>query len=217
VYWRPRATDQRLKRVGRVWTLCTLVHTVPFVCAATVLIALKPITAPVALILIAHAWIIPELYAARGANVVRPSKGQRENSESRALLLLGDLLDHRARGVLQRTGLVIEPDHLGTWILGEAGAVLLRPGARRVNCYCVKASDATLPPSDRIAHLLLALRADEVGFATVANLAFSGARWRLARRLDQASREALAVATVWTGPSSHQTLGREAELWPARV
>ena len=51
---------------------------------------------------------------------------------------------------------------------------------------------------DRIAHLLLALRTDESGFATVANLAFSGARWRLRRRLPRRVRvaleDALAVA-----------------------
>ena len=40
-----------------------------------------------------------------------------------------------------------------------------------------------LPPSDRIAHLLLALREDEEGFATVANHAFAGAPWRVRRRL----------------------------------
>ena len=40
-----------------------------------------------------------------------------------------------------------------------------------------------LPSGDRIAHLLLALRADEQGFATVANLSFAGARWRLRRRM----------------------------------
>jgi len=51
-----------------------------------------------------------------------------------------------------------------------------------------------LPPSDRVAHLLLALRTDEQGFATVANLAFSGARWRVRRRLPAAAREALAAA-----------------------
>lgn len=45
---------------------------------------------------------------------------------------------------------------------------------------------------DRIAHLLLALRSDEAGFATVANLAFSGACWRLRRRLPKIRREALA-------------------------
>ena len=53
----------------------------------------------------------------------------------------------------------------------------------RVLCYCVGVNDPTLPSGDRIAHLLLALRADEEGFATVANLAFSGARWRVRRRL----------------------------------
>jgi hypothetical protein len=63
-----------------------------------------------------------------------------------------------------------------------------------VNCYCVKATGAGLPPSDRVAHLLLALRTDEAGFATVANLAFSGARWRVRRRLAAPSREALSAA-----------------------
>ena len=37
-------------------------------------------------------------------------------------------------------------------------------------------NDPELPSADRISHLLLALRTDEQGFATVANLAFSGAR-----------------------------------------
>jgi hypothetical protein len=48
-----------------------------------------------------------------------------------------------------------------------------------------------LPPSDRIAHLLLALRTDEEGFATVANKAFSGAAWRVRRRLPRTQRPAL--------------------------
>jgi hypothetical protein len=51
-----------------------------------------------------------------------------------------------------------------------------------------------LPPSDRIAHLLLALRADEQGFAPVANLAFAGARWRVRRRLARPMRPALDAA-----------------------
>jgi hypothetical protein len=51
-----------------------------------------------------------------------------------------------------------------------------------------------LPSGDRIAHLLLALRADEQGFATVANLAFSGARWRLRRRVAAPMRPAIDVA-----------------------
>ena len=61
------------------------------------------------------------------------------------------------------------------WLVGEAGALLVRPGGRRVHCWCVRADDPSLPSADRTAHLLLALREDETGFATVANLAFSGA------------------------------------------
>ena len=89
---------------------------------------------------------------------------------------------------------MLEGGQLGVWLVGEAGALLVRPGGRRVNCYCVKATGPGLPPSDRVAHLLLALRTDETGFATVANLAFSGARWRLRRRLAQPAQEALEAA-----------------------
>jgi PAS domain-containing protein len=58
----------------------------------------------------------------------------------------------------------------------------------------VRVPDRDLPSSDRIAHLLLALREDEQGFATVANHAFSGARWRVRRRLEKPMRAALAAA-----------------------
>jgi len=54
--------------------------------------------------------------------------------------------------------------------------------------------DADLPSADRTAHLLLALREDEAGFATVANLAFSGARWRVRRRMAAPMRPALDAA-----------------------
>jgi hypothetical protein len=53
-----------------------------------------------------------------------------------------------------------------------------------------------LPSGDRIAHLLLALREDEAGFATVANHSFSGARWRVRRRIPAAMRPALDVAGI---------------------
>ncbi len=194
VYWRRRVDDRGLARRARLWTLTTFAHTVPFLAAAALLTFKAPVTAPVALILIAHAWIIPELYAARGAGVVRerPSAGGR--AERRALGLLGDLVDHDVRALHARTGLVLERGALGVWLVGEAGAVLLRNGSRRAFCYCVKATDRDLPTGDRIAHLLLALRADEAGFATIANLAFCGARWRLRRRLPKLRREALARA-----------------------
>lgn len=177
-----------------MWTVTTLAHAVPFIAAAVALGIVKPITIPVGLVLLAHAWIIPELYAARGANVLSARPREPSAAERTALGLLGDLVGHRQRELLARTGLVLEQGSLGVWAVGEAGAVLVRPGGRRVYCYCVKATGDGLPPSDRIAHLVLALRADEAGFATVANLAFSGARWRLERRLRGPGRDAVAAA-----------------------
>ncbi len=191
VYWRPRVDERRLVRSGRLWTLTAVTHTVPFICAAVVLGVLRPVTIPVALVLLAHAWVIPELYAARGAGVVRRGQTRRSVAETVAVGLLGDLVGHDSRELHSRTGLVLERGMLGVWLVGEAGALLVRPRGRRVNCYCVHAADPSLPAGDRIAHLLLALRSDEAGFATVANLAFSGAVWRLRRRLREDAREAL--------------------------
>jgi hypothetical protein len=65
-----------------------------------------------------------------------------------------------------------------------------------VHCFCVGTTDRELPPSDRIAHLLLALRTDEEGLATVANHAFAGAPWRVRRRLRAHLRPALADAVT---------------------
>lgn len=195
VYWRRRADERSLRRAGQLWTLSTAAHTIPFILAAALLIVLNPITTPVALAALAHAWVIPELYAARGAGVVRETGGGRAPAEPErvALGLLGDLLSHGPRDLHARTGLVAERGRYGVWLVGAAGALLVRPGGRRVHCYCVKASGSGLPPADRIAHLLLALREDEAGFATVANLAFSGAGWRVSRRLSKRARPALAI------------------------
>jgi hypothetical protein len=167
---------------------------VPFLLAAVVLVALEPLAFPVALASLAHAWIIPELYAFRGAGVLRPKGPRNESSEPVAQGLLGDLLDHGPRELQRQTGLAMERGRMGVWLIGEAGAVLLPPGGRRVHCFCVRATDRDLPPSDRIAHLLLALRTDEEGFATVANHAFCGAPWRVRRRLAAAMRPGLDAA-----------------------
>jgi hypothetical protein len=189
---------QRLARRGQLWTLTTAAHVVPFLGAGVVLLLVQPLAVAVSLASFAHAWIIPMLYAARGANVLRP-KARRDAdtaaAQRTAMGLLGDLVGHAARDGYAATGLVVEPGALGTWVVGEAGAVLLtgRRG-RRATCFCVRVDDPTLPGADRVAHLLLALRADEVGFATVANMAFSGARWRIRRRLPVAMRPALEAA-----------------------
>lgn len=166
----------------------------PFCAVAVLLTLLKPLLAPIALPALAQAWIIPELYAARGAKALRPRAGGKEAAERTAAGLLGDLIDQAPRALYTRTGLVLERGRLGVWLLGEAGAMLVRPGGRRVHCYCVRTSDPELPSSDRIVHLLLALRADEAGFATLGNAAFCGARWRLRRRLSELHAEALTFA-----------------------
>ncbi len=202
VHWRPLADERHLRRAGRVWTATTIAHTVPFVGAAVGLMALQPLSAPVALMSAAHAWVIPELYARRGANVVRRRPRAADAAEQRALGLLGDLLNHDARDLFAQTGLVLERGRLGVWLVGEAGALLVRDGGRRVHCYCVRVNQADLPSGDRVAHLLLALRSDEAGFATVANLAFAGARWRVRRRIDADMRPALDAAARASGQTA---------------
>ncbi|HEX2087423.1 MAG TPA: hypothetical protein VHF89_17200 [Solirubrobacteraceae bacterium] len=190
VRWRPRMDERRLDLYARAWTVTTLAHVVPFVVTAGVLILIEPWLWPMSALALAQAWIIPELYANRGAKVVRPKRRAAQDAERTALGLLADLVGHDARELHTRTGLVREPGTLGTWLVGEAGALLVR--GRRVHCFCVRVDHPGLPSADRISHLLLALRADEQGFATVANQAFAGARWRVRRRLPAEMRPALA-------------------------
>ena len=194
VPWRAPTDARWLRRWGRVWHAWTLLYTVPFIAAAAGMVWLEPLAAPVALAAFAHAWIIPELYAFRGASTVRPKYRGAAPGEPVAQGLLGDLLGHDARELRRSTGLALERGELGVWLIGEGGALLVTPGGRRVHCFCVGVTDPELPPSDRIAHLLLALRVDEVGFATVANHAFAGAPWRVRRRLPRAMRPALDAA-----------------------
>ena len=195
VHWRPIVDEHRLNRTAALWTATTTAHVVPFIGAGALLFAVQPLALPVTLASFAHAWVIPELYAHRGANVVKPKRTKAPAGAERVSIgLLGDLVGHEARDLHARTGLVLERGDLGVWLVGPAGALLVRPGGRRVHCYCVRVNDPDLPSGDRIAHLLLALRSDERGFATVANLAFSGARWRVRRRVDASVRPALDAA-----------------------
>src|SRR4051794_28926891 len=190
--WRRPVDAASLRTRGRLWTLSTAAHAMPFVVTAVVLVVIQPWLAPVAALALVHAWAIPELYANPGAKVLRPARRRDGRAETTALGLLGDLVGHDARALHARTGLVRERGALGVWLVGEAGALLLRGG--RAYCWCVRVDDPSLPSADRTAHLLLALREDEVGFATVANMAFSGAAWRVRRRLPSRMRPALAVS-----------------------
>jgi hypothetical protein len=211
VAWRARVDERALARLDRRWTRSTVGHLAPFLVTAAGLPLLSLVLLPMSVIALVFAWFIPALWAARGAGVLRtPRLGRRDGgglaiggvevgAEDRALGLLGDLVGHDARSVLSDTGFVVEPGRFGTWVVGPAGALLVRGGrgrVRRAQCYCVRATGDDLPRADRIAHLLLALRADEIGFATVANLSFSGACWRIRRGLpSDEARVAMDAAT----------------------
>ena len=146
VHWRELASETTLRRADRRWTFTTAAHTIPLVGTAALLAALNPVTIPVGLILVGHAWAIPELYANRGAKVARTPRALDPQAEGVALGLLGDLLDHRARDLHGRTGMAVEPGRLGIWLLAPSGAILIRPGGRRAQCYCVGVR-TELPPA----------------------------------------------------------------------
>lgn len=205
VPWRPRTDAAALHEAGRRWTLSLLAQVLPIAATGLLFLFLGLIPAVVGLVLLAHAWVIPELYANRGAAVLHARGGAGPDAERRALLLLGDLVSDEARRLHAETGLILERGAFGVWLLAEAGGVLVAGGGQRVFCYCVKVRGSDLPTSDQIAHLLLALRCEERDFLTVANLAFSGAPWRLRRRLAPEQRLALdaaraAAADVGNGP-----------------
>jgi hypothetical protein len=199
LWWRRELTAASLRREERRWTLWTAWIVVVFVAPGVLLIYLEPLTAPVAAICFAHAWFVPWVQARRGADQVVPlgaADGSPATAPERvALGLLGDLSGHGERALLAASGLVLERGRLGVWLIGARGALLVRPGGRRVDCWCVRVADATeLPPGDLAAHLLLGLREDELGFGKVANLSFSGTCWRVRRRLPPTARLALATA-----------------------
>jgi hypothetical protein len=193
--WRRRASDLSLRREGRIWTLWSIGIVVTFGLPAALLIWIEPLAAPVSAIFLGHGIAVLHLQARRGARGVKPVQVANGRAERTALGLLGDLVGHDSRELLGETGLALEPGRLGTWLVGQEGAILVRPGGDRVHCYCVRVGEgADLPPADRVAHLLLALREDEEGFATVANLNFCGAARRVRHQLPERSRPALDLA-----------------------
>jgi hypothetical protein len=194
--WRRRASERTLRREGRIWTLWSIGVLVTFGVPAALLVWLEPLAAPVSAIFLGHGLAVLHLQARRGARGVKPLSEASTPADRAALGLLGDLVGHDARTLLRETGLALEPGGLGAWLVGQEGAILVRPGGRRVHCFCVRVGEAEdLPGGDRVAHLLLALREDEEGFATVANRNFSGATWRLRAELPKPVRPALRLAT----------------------
>src|SRR3954447_1656695 len=118
-----------------MWTAITVAHVVPFIAAGIALFLVQPLALPVSLASFAHAWVIPELYAQRGANVVRVGASRfiraPAGAEARSVGLLGDLVGHEARAMHAQTGLVPERGRLGVWLVGPAGALVVRAGGGR--------------------------------------------------------------------------------------
>ncbi len=200
---RERATKRTIRRDGRRWTAWTAWVVGLFSVPGVALLWIEPLTFPVALLCFAHALAVPALQARRGAGAV-VAMGSEKSAASRdgettgpecvALGLLADLVGRDGIDVVRTSGLAPFRGELGYWLVGEQGAFLLRPSlvGRRIFSWCVRVGDESgLPAADRVAHLLLALREDEEGFATVANLNFSGAEWRVRRRLSEGERAAL--------------------------
>ena len=159
---------------ARLWTLTTVAHTVPFFVAALVLFMLQPVSVPVAVILLVHAWTIPSSTpSAAPTSLQAPPRG-RPSPEGTALGLLGDLVGHGAREV--DAAHRARPSPAG-WAPGSSGRrapsscgraagarLLVRPG-RRPRCRRRTGS----PTPARAAR-------GRAGFATVANRAFAAPR-----------------------------------------
>ena len=207
--WRRRASERSLRREGRIWTLWSIGVVLTFGLPAALLVWIEPLAAPAAAIFLGHGIAVLHVQARRGvrgvkrigeddARVLRgDSRGGTRLStpEATALGLLGDLVGHESRELVMQTGLALERGRLGAWLVGQEGAILVRRRGHRVHCFCVRVGEAEdLPAADRVAHLLLALREDEEGFATVANRNFSGATWRLRMQLPRSARRALERA-----------------------
>ena len=193
--WRRRTTDGSLRKEGWIWTLWSIGILITFGLPAALLIWIEPLAFPVSAIFLGHGVAVLHVQARRGARAVKPIGDPSGRAERRALGLLGDLVGHDARALLAETGLALERGSLGNWLVGAEGAILVRRGGRRAHCFCVRVGEAgDLPAPDRIAHLLLALREDEQGFATVANRNFSGATWRVRRQLPKRARPAIRMA-----------------------
>jgi hypothetical protein len=202
--WRKPVSATTLRRDGHRWTLWTVGVAITFGLPSVVLLLLSPWTLPAALLWSGHGIAIVLMQPRRGARAIVAIGSERSagrltganpEAESVALGLLGDLVGHDQRELLQRTGLALHKGDLGVWLVGERGALMVRPGGRRVDARCVRVAEPDeLPAADRVAHLLLALREDESGFATVANLNFSGSTWRCRRPMPSRERPALDKA-----------------------
>ena len=146
--WRAPVDARALRARGRLWTLSTAAHSVPFV--ATAGRARRDRAA-------AGAGRRRSRSCTRGRSpsstpTAAPrscARPRRRDAARRA---------HRARAARRprrpRGARAARPHRPGarsaggsaSWLVGEAGALLVRPGGRRVHCWCVRVDDPRCPP-----------------------------------------------------------------------
>ena len=129
VWWRTPVDERRLRWIELLSAAYTTVYVTPFFVLGALLIVLEPLLAPVSFLCLVHAWVIPELFAHRGARVL----SFEEPPDGAGRGLLADLLDRGPAEIEAETGAVVERGSLGVWVLAEGGALLARPGGRRVH------------------------------------------------------------------------------------
>ena len=92
VPWRPLADERSLRRADRRSTLWLAAQELPLLATAASLPLLSPVLIPMSLIALVFAWVIPDLWAAKGAEVLRPPRlpdGSPAGAQTRAIGLLG--------------------------------------------------------------------------------------------------------------------------------
>ena len=132
--WRRRASERSLGREGRIWTLWSVGILVTFGLPAALLIWIQPLAFPVSAIFLGHGVAVLHLQARRGARGVKPIGAAASPADRAALGLLGDLVGHDARGLLHETGLTLQRGRLGSWLVGQEGAILVRIGCTVSAC-----------------------------------------------------------------------------------
>ena len=145
--WRRRASERSLGREGRIWTLWSVGIVVTFG-AARRAAGLDRAAGLPRVGDLPRATGSPCSTCRRGAGRrgVKPIGSARaDQAERTALGLLGDLLGHEARDLLTDTGLALQRGRLGAWLVGEEGAILVRPGGHRVHCFCVRVGRGRRP------------------------------------------------------------------------
>ena len=210
VAWRRRTDERSLRLRERISAAYTTLYVTPLVLVAAGLLLARAAPVPGvcagARARLGDPGAVREPRRGRGAGA---AAGARRTGPSRWRRGCSATCSATSERELQRrTGLALERGRLGVWLVGDAGALLVRPGGRRVHTFCVRVADAELPRSDRVAHLLLALREDEQGFATVANHAFAGRHVAHRRRAGWRPRPARPALDAAVAAAAERLLAR---------